>query len=159
MGVSGSGKTTVGRALADRLGARFEDADDHHPPANIAKMRRGEPLSDADRAPWLDRLRELIVDALGDGDPPSLVLACSALKRSYRDVLTRPDEAVAFVFLELGRDALTARLADRPGHFFNPALLDDQLANLEPPPDGEAIRVDADRPLETIVAALLPRLR
>lgn len=159
MGVSGSGKTTVGKALAERIGAEFADADDHHPPENIAKMRRGEPLNDADRSPWLDRLRQRIADALDDPGKPTLVLTCSALKRAYRGVLTRPGDPIAVVFLDVDHDTLAARLVDRPGHFFNPALLEDQLANLQPPRDGEAIRIDATQPIEAVVATLLARLR
>jgi len=156
MGVSGCGKTAVGRLLADRLDGTFVDADDHHPPANVAKMRRGEPLNDADRAPWLDRLRGMIADALADPAAPPMVLACSALKRAYRDVLDptpgpagppakQSGGAVRFVFLDVDRDTLARRLADRKGHFFNPALLDNQLATLERPDTDEAWRVDVSQ--------------
>jgi gluconokinase len=145
MGVSGSGKTTVGRLLADRLGWTFLDADDFHTAANVEKMRRGEPLTDADRGPWLHALASALRDRLDGGD--SVVLACSALKSDYRDVL-RIDDRVRFAFLEADAALLQGRLAGRAGHYFNPALLASQLATLEPPDD--ALVLDASRPPEEI---------
>jgi gluconokinase len=141
MGVSGSGKTTVGRILARRRGWTFLDADDFHSAASVQKMRRGEPLTDADRAPWLDALAAALREHLGRGD--SVVLACSALKASYRDVL-RVDDRVRFAFLRAAAPLLEQRLAGRAGHYFNPALLESQLETLEPPED--ALVLDASRP-------------
>jgi carbohydrate kinase (thermoresistant glucokinase family) len=138
MGVSGSGKTTVGRLLAQRLGWTFLDADDFHPPANVEKMRRGEPLVDADRGPWLQALADDLRVRLDRGE--SAVLACSALKQSYRNRL-RVDERVRFVVLRADPDVLRRRLADRPGHYFAPSLLASQLETLELPRD--ALILDA----------------
>ena len=148
MGVAGSGKSTVGKALAAALGWRFVDADDHHSPANVAKMARGEPLDDADRLPWLDELHGIIADALGRR--AGLVLACSALKARYRERLTGGDARVRFAYLAGTPELLRSRLAQRAGHFMKPGMLDSQLAALEPP--AEAIEVDAALPVEAIVA-------
>jgi gluconokinase len=154
MGVAGSGKSTVGKALAAALGWPFVDADDHHPPANIAKMARGEPLDDGDRWPWLDELRGIIVGALAagqGGQAGRLVLACSALKASYRARLAGGDGGrVRFVYLAGTPELFRARLIERPGHFMKPGMLDSQLATLEPPAD--AITVDAALPVDAIVA-------
>jgi gluconokinase len=153
MGVAGSGKTTVGEALAAALGWRFVDADAHHPPANIAKMARGEPLDDGDRWPWLDRLRGIIDGALagGDGSGHGLVLACSALKASYRDRLAGgAGGRVRFVYLAGTPELFRARLSQRPGHFMKARMLESQLATLEPPAD--AVTVDASLPVAEIVA-------
>jgi gluconokinase len=153
MGVSGSGKTTVGRLLAASLGATFMDADDFHPPENVAKMRAGRALDDADRAPWLARLHEeLARHATRD---ESVVLACSALKIAYRDALSRGLD-VAFVHLAGSREVIGARLASRSGHYMPPSLLDSQFAALESPPD--AITVDIDAAPEAIVAHILATL-
>ncbi|WP_240930573.1 gluconokinase [Isoptericola sp. BMS4] len=130
MGVAGCGKSTVGSLLAARLGLRFVDADDLHPPANVAKMSAGTPLTDDDRRPWLAR----VGDTLGTGADAGarVVVACSALRRSYRDALRdRAGGDVAFVHLDGERDLLARRIAARPGHFMPPALLDSQLATLE----------------------------
>jgi gluconokinase len=145
-GVSGSGKTTVGVLLARKLGWHFTDGDALHPPANIAKMRAGHPLTDADRRPWLARIRAWMDGYLASGQ--SAVLACSALKRSYRDELRAAGPAVRIVFLEVSRSVLAARLGARHGHFFPPALLDSQLAAVEvPPPDEPALVLPAsERP-------------
>ena len=148
MGVAGSGKSTVGAALAAALGWRFVDGDDHHSPANIAKMARGEPLDDADRWPWLDVLRGIIAVALEQRS--GLVLACSALKARYRERLTGGDGRVRFAHLTGTPELLRARLAKRAGHFMKTGMLDSQLAALEPPAD--AIEVDAGLPVEAIVA-------
>jgi gluconokinase len=138
-GVSGSGKTTVGRRLAQRLGWAYVEADDHHPPANIAKMRRGEALSDDDRAPWLAALRAELERHLDAGE--GVVLTSSALKAAYRHVLTagRPD--VAVVLLHGPERLLARRLAARPDHFFDPRLLQSQLDALELPGPSESARV------------------
>jgi gluconokinase len=139
MGVSGSGKTTVGIALGTALGWPFVDGDTLHPAANVAKMAAGHPLTDADRAPWLAAIAGLMdkwAAAGGDG-----VIACSALRRAYRDVLRR--DGARFVFLDVDRSLLAARLAHRHGHFMPAALLDSQLATLEPPqPDEGALTVE-----------------
>ena len=141
MGVAGVGKTAVGQALAARLGWRFADADDFHPPANVAKMQRGEGLTDADRAPWLAELRGFVEQHLLDD--ASLVLACSALKVHYRNVLCVDAERVRFVWLDAPPSVLAQRLQDRSGHYAGAALLPSQLATLEPPPEEAAIRVEA----------------
>ena len=139
MGVTGCGKTTVGALLAQDCGLAFHDADDYHPAENVAKMKQGDPLTDADRWPWLDCLNTLLRDS--DRQGKSLVLACSALKHAYRDRLTRDCAAVRFVFLDGDRELIRARLATRRGHYMNPALLDSQFTILEPPQD--ALRIDA----------------
>jgi gluconokinase len=145
MGVTGTGKTTVGEVLAAELGWPFQDADAFHPPANVDKMRRGEPLDDADRAPWLAALARLIDEtAARDGN---LVLACSALKHRYQDYLRRDLAAVHYVELWGPPELIAERLAGRKGHFMNPNLLASQYAILEPPAD--AIRVEVSgTPLE-----------
>ena len=136
MGVSGCGKSHVGQQLAACLGAQFIDGDDYHGEANVAKMARGIPLDDDDRHGWLARLAELIEDARRDGR--SLVLACSSLKRRYRDQLRGGDPALGFVFLEGTRELLLERLEARTDHFFKGAdMLDNQLATLEVPGDDE----------------------
>ena len=146
-GVTGVGKTTVGRALALRLGWQFHDADDLHSPENVERMRRGEPLNDELRAPWLTRVREVIEYAIGDRAP--VVIACSALKDRYRRRLSDGLPGVRFVFLTAPTEVLQARVAERLGHFVSPALLDSQLEELEPPVD--AITVDARLEVEEIV--------
>ena len=134
MGVAGSGKTTVGSALAVARGWRFVDADDVHAPASVAKMARGEALTDADRAPWLARLRALIVDALAQNTP--LVLACSALKAAYREALVDGDGArTRVVHLAATPALLRHRLEARPGHYMKATMLEGQLATLEAPAD------------------------
>lgn len=141
MGVAGSGKTTIGRQLAAELGWPFFDADDFHPPANIEKMRRGEALSDADRVDWLEALQTVLRQPVG-------VLACSALKQTYRDQLT----GTRFVYLKADRELLQRRLDERREHFFPPGLLDSQLATLEEP--GDAIVVGAGKEPGEIVRAI-----
>lgn len=155
MGVSGVGKTAVGSRLADRLGFAFADADDDHPEANRDKMAAGTPLDDADRAPWLERLRRRIVGCLTGGT--SLVLACSALKTAYRDALAGGDTRVVFLHLDAPRDFLAERISGRSGHWFPPHLLDSQFAALETPAD--AVRVDATPELEQVVDDAIERLR
>jgi gluconokinase len=139
MGVSGSGKSTVGGVLASRLGWELAEGDDLHPEANVAKMAAGHPLTDQDRRPWLARIREWIDKHVEAGTPA--IITCSALKRSYRDVLRDPH--VVFVHLSGTRDQLLARLTARQGHFMPASLLDSQLADLEPPEaDEQAITIE-----------------
>jgi len=153
MGVSGSGKTTVGTRLAARLGWDFKEGDELHPPANIAKMHRGEPLTDADRTPWLAAVAAWI-DAWICQEVRG-VITCSALKHSYRHYLAEGRPAVAFVFLEGREGVLAARLARRRGHFMPASMLKSQIATLEAPtPDEPVIRLDADQPIEAQVDAV-----
>jgi gluconokinase len=151
MGVSGAGKSTVGAALARELGWRFIDADDHHPPANVAKMAAGQPLTDADRAPWLDGLNTVL------RKEKSAVLACSALKQSYRDRLTAGLPGFTFVFLNGGFELIAARLARRRHRYMPAALLESQFETLEAPQKAIAVDVSADVP--ACVAAIVKRLR
>jgi gluconokinase len=152
MGVAGVGKTTVGAGLAEALGWRLVDADDLHPPANVEKMRHGQPLSDADREPWLAAVGAVIARALGAGE--SLVVACSALKAAYRLRLGGNDPRVRFVHLQAPRTVLAARLAARTGHFAGASLLDSQLADLETPPAGDALVVDGTWPPARLVTEI-----
>jgi gluconokinase len=139
-GVSGSGKTTVGALLAGRLGWRFADADEFHPEANIAKMRSGIPLTDADRQPWLRAVAAWMDARIADGE--SAVVACSMLKRSYRDLLREGhQDRVLMVFLDVPRAELERRLTSRHGHFFPERLLASQLSALEPPAPDEGVVV------------------
>ena len=151
MGVAGTGKTTVAALFAKKTGAVFYEGDDFHPPGNIAKMRAGIPLTDADRAPWLAALREVIVRALASGIIS--VLTCSALKAGYRDILSAGDPRVGFVHLTGPPALIAARLKSRPAHFLPPTLLESQLAILEPP--ANALVFSCEQPPETIVAQLL----
>lgn len=134
MGVSGSGKTTVGRLLASRLRCDFVDADDHHPPQNRLKMQKGIPLTEEDRIPWLEALSDLIHDHMEKG--ASMVLACSALRKAYRVKLDVDQKMVRTVYLKGERKELTQRLSRRKHEFFNPSLLDSQFATLEEPQSG-----------------------
>jgi gluconokinase len=147
MGVSGCGKSLIGQAFATAIGAPFIDGDSLHPAANIAKMSRGEPLNDTDRVPWLDRVGATLAT-------PGTVVACSALKRKYRDQIRAvAGTPVTFLYLRGQRDTLLARVSARPGHFMPPALLDSQLATLEPPgPDEAHITADIDQTPAQIVA-------
>ena len=154
MGVSGCGKTTIGRLLGKRLGWAFIDADDFHPPANVAKMAAGVPLEDADRWPWLERLNAELRRREARGH--RAVLACSALKQAYRDRLAAGLARFELVYLRASAELLRARLADRTHRYMPASLLDSQLATLEPPV--RAIEIDAaqspERCVETAVAAL-----
>ena len=147
MGVSGSGKTTIGKLLADRLGWTFVEGDDFHPAANVAKMHAGVPLTDADRAPWLAALRERIDSAVERSE--NLVLACSALKHAYQDYLQQhePDN-VRYVYLHASEELIRERLAARKGHFMNPNLLHSQFETLEPP--DHALRVEVSGTPEAV---------
>lgn len=151
MGVSGSGKSTVGAALAQRGGVPFQDADHLHPRANTAKMAAGEPLTDDDRYPWLDSVGDWLAAH------PGGVMSCSALKRAYRDRLRRHSPSVCFLHLRGRLDVIAARLAARPGHFMPASLLQSQFDTLEPlafDEQGVVIDID-DRDVDAIVDALL----
>jgi len=150
MGVSGSGKTTVGEALAAKLGWRFLDADDFHPPANVAKMAAGTPLTDADRWPWLDRLAAEMAAINARG--ADAVFACSALKEAYRDRFRRAGD-VRFVHLKGDYDTIASRIANRAHRYMPPTLLASQFATLEEPRD--AIVVD----VRDAIAAQVARIR
>jgi gluconokinase len=155
MGVSGSGKTTIGRLLAQALDAEFVEGDAYHPPENIEKMRRGIPLEDADRWPWLEILRAEIDRWLAAGR--KVVLACSALKQRYREVLAKGRPEVRFVHLQGDRALIRLRLDQRRGHYMPAVLLDSQLAALERPAD--AITVDVAGTPEAIAAEIVQALR
>jgi carbohydrate kinase (thermoresistant glucokinase family) len=150
MGVSGSGKTVVGERLAKALGGRFVEGDDYHPPANVAKMRSGVPLDDADRQPWLETLALEIGAWLDAGEP--VVLACSALKQRYRDVLQAGRPGVRFVFLKGDEALIRNRLEDRRGHYMPASLLKSQFAALEAP--GDAVTVGIEGTPDAIVAEI-----
>lgn len=157
MGVSGSGKTTIGTLLAERKGVVFADADDFHSAANKAKMAAGQPLTDEDREPWLEELNRILRGwfAAGKGG----VLACSALKESYRETLSAgmPEGALKLVLLEASKELIAERLAKRHHAFMAPKLLDSQLATLERP-EGEALDVVNDRSPEEVVDDILGEL-
>ena len=150
-GVSGSGKTTVGGALAERLGCEFADADDFHTAENIEKMRNGIPLDDDDRASWLSALRDLIDESFSAGT--DLVLACSALKQKYRDYLSENSE-VRFVYLRGTFETISRRLIERPNHFMNPSLLRSQFKALEEPVD-DSFTFDVEMTVEEIVESVV----
>jgi gluconokinase len=156
MGVAGSGKSTVGAVLSEALSIPYRDGDDLHPPANIAKMSRGEPLDDADRWPWLQAVARALA-VMPDGG----IIGCSALKRRYRDLIR--DTAgvpVTFVHLSGSRAVIAERMAHRPGHFMPPSLLDSQFAALEPPgPDEGAITVDIAEPVADVVRDIVRAVR
>lgn len=150
MGVAGSGKTTVGRALASTLGWKFRDADEFHPPANVAKMSAGHPLTDSDRAPWLAAIRAFIDQKLARHE--NAVVTCSALKESYRAQLVADPAHVKLVHLTGDPALLAQRIAGRTDHFMKPNMLASQLAALEPPHD--ALTVDIAGTPEQIVAQI-----
>ncbi|KAB2807279.1 gluconokinase [Pimelobacter simplex] len=155
MGVSGSGKSTVGAALGQRLGVPFADADDFHPPENIAKMAAGHALDDTDRHPWL----EAIGGWLADHDAAGGVISCSALKHVYRDQLRRHAPRSWFVHLDGTHDVIARRQASRPGHFMPASLLDSQFATLEPLTADEAgFVVDVDQSVDAIVDQVVAEL-
>ena len=161
MGVSGSGKTTLAAMLAGKLGWPYRDADDMHPIANVEKMRAGRPLDDADRAPWLAAIAAWIDAERAAGG--HAIIACSALKRAYRDVLIGPRRDVGLIFLDGSRELIHARMAARAGHYMPAALLDSQISTLEAPtPEEGAIRLSIesapDALLTQALAALAPRL-
>jgi gluconokinase len=155
MGVSGSGKTTVGQALAHRLGWEFIEGDDFHPPRNVALMASGVALTDEDREPWLLALRARMDEILASGG--HAVVACSALRHSYRRVLAGRDaEAIRFVHLEVPEGELRRRLGSRAGHFMKPAMLASQLATLEP--STTALHVDGAQPVGVVVGDIVTAL-
>ncbi len=148
MGVSGSGKSAIGEGIAARVGAAFLDGDRYHPRANIEKMARGEPLTDDDRAGWLDVLTQLIRDYRDD--EMAVLIGCSALKRTYRDQLRRGDPALRFVYLHGSYEVILGRMQQRE-HFFSPAMLQSQFDTLEVPGADEAHRIDIDAGIDTVV--------
>lgn len=149
-GVSGCGKSTVGRALAEYLGWSFIEGDAFHSEANIEKMRRGEALDDNDRRPWLESLHNEIIYHLDRGI--SAVMACSALKASYREILCGDEVNVSFVFLSCSRESLHRRLTTRQGHFLGAELLDSQLATFESSHD--ILLIDSEQAVETLVESI-----
>lgn len=149
MGVSGSGKTTVGAALAQRLGVPFADADDFHPAENVAKMSAGIPLDDQDRLPWLRTIGRWLAEHAATG----AVVSCSALRRSYRDVLREAAPAQVFVHLHGSQETVARRVAGRPGHFMPAALVESQFATLEPlDGDEHGVTLDLDQSVDDLVA-------
>lgn len=157
MGVAGCGKTTLARALCERLGWTLCDADDLHPPANVAAMRAGRPLTDADRAPWLDAIAALHADWQAAGI--SGATACSALRAAYRARLRANGPAFRLVYLDTDPDLARRRVGNRPGHYFPTSLVDSQFAALEPPgPEEDPIRLDAGADLSVNVEAVVRAL-
>jgi gluconokinase len=157
MGVSGCGKTTVAAILAGRLNWPFEEGDGLHPQSNIDKMHAGHPLNDDDRGPWLEKVAEWVEERLDAGE--NGIITCSALKRSYRHLISRRGSGVEFVYLHGSRDLIAARLTARHGHFMPPTLLDSQFADLqEPAADEAAIRVDVGPAPSTIAQTIIDTL-
>ncbi|WP_424929005.1 gluconokinase [Amaricoccus tamworthensis] len=152
MGVAGCGKTSIGNMLARHMNAVFIDGDDLHPPANIAKMSRGEPLDDSDRAPWLARVSATLAESDG-----VTLIGCSALRKIYRHWIREGvSEPVMFIHLAGSRDVIAERMGEREGHFMPTSLLDSQFETLEPPEDDElSLTVDIDRSQEDVVEAIL----
>jgi gluconokinase len=158
MGVSGSGKSTVAEQLAQRLGWRYEDGDTFHPASNVAKMSAGQPLTDQDRWPWLQAIANEIDRACQAGE--HAVIACSALKRSYRDVLVHGRNDVRIVYLSGTQELIAGRLARRKGHFMPPGLLASQFKTLEPPDiDENPVTVSIDASVEKIVDDTVSQMR
>lgn len=154
MGVAGVGKTAVGREAAERLGWDFVDGDDYHPEANVGKMSRGIALTDEDRRAWLETLQDLIHRRLEDRRPA--IVACSALKASYRKTLTDHNDGVVIIYLKAGHDVVRDRIQQRTGHFFNATLLRSQFDALEEPDSG--ITIDATQPIPAVVTAVVNAL-
>ena len=155
MGVSGSGKTTVGQAIASALGWDFYDADDFHPPENISKMENGIPLTDTDRAPWLAALHDLIESCLTRNRPG--VLACSALKERYRQKLLEGNEGVRLIYLKGGYEQIWSRMAARKDHYMKPEMLKSQFDALEEPAD--ALVIDISLSIDEIVQEILHHVK
>lgn len=156
MGVSGSGKTTVGKELAKRLNCPFYDADDYHPAENVEKMASGQPLNDDDRAPWLATLREVLAGHVDGGE--TAVLACSALKQAYRDKL-QVNGNTQFVFLDGSFDLIWGRMRQRKNHYMKADMLQSQFDALEPPNEDEAIVVNIEQAVDQIVTAILSQIK
>lgn len=158
MGVAGCGKSSIGKLLADALGAGFIEGDSFHPPENIERMRAGIPLDDASRAGWLANLAQQLRQARADGR--AIVLACSALKRRYRDVLRGGDPELRFVHLRGEAELIAARMRERSGHFMPESLLHSQFADLEAPgADERAIAADIGAPPEALLRQILATLK
>ncbi|MDQ0736692.1 gluconokinase [Arthrobacter agilis] len=158
MGISGSGKTTIATRLAEQLGWIFAEADDFHPAANIARMSSGTPLTDEDRRPWLESLRDWMTAQARAGR--STVVTCSALRRSYRDVLTQAEGSVRFVHLLGDTGLILERMKTRSGHFMPESLLPSQVSTLEPlQPDEQGIRIENTGTPDAVTAAVIDRLR
>lgn len=154
MGVSGCGKSSVGEAVSHATGTAYVDGDSLHPPANVEKMKAGQPLADADRWPWLDR----VAATLREQAP--VMVGCSALKRAYRDhIRASAGGPVRFIHLAGSRELIAQRLADRSGHFMPALLLESQFAALEPPDAQEALTLPVDRPLPQLVTDILSHLK
>lgn len=167
MGVSGSGKTEIARRCADATQSHWLDADDHHPIENVEQMRSGRPLNDDMRWPWLaavgdaarDKVAQVANGDTSDHKSQTIFIACSALKRRYRDALRRDLDPVTFVFLDGTREVILSRLNRRVGHFMPSGLLDSQLADLEPPgPDENCVTVSIDAPIDTVVSTTINSL-
>jgi gluconokinase len=158
MGVSGSGKSTIGAGLAKQLSWTFEDGDRFHPASNVAKMSAGHPLTDEDRWPWLQAIADEIDRVCQAGG--HIVIACSALRRAYRNVLIRGRDDVRLVFLEGSQTLIADRMTQRKGHFMPTGLLDSQFKTLEPPqPEERPITVSIDAPVDRILDNIITRLR
>lgn len=157
MGVSSSGKSSIGKALAERLGWRFADGDDFHPKANVEKQRAGQPLTDEDRWPWLQSIADEIDRVTAEGG--KLVVACSALKRVYRELLVHGRHDIRIVYLDGSKELIAKRMAARKNHFMPPSLLDSQFKTLEVPGNDErVIRVSIDDDIDGIVDAITKQL-
>lgn len=157
MGVSSSGKSSIGKALAEKIGWRFADGDDFHPPANVEKQRAGQALTDADRWPWLQSIADEIDRFTAEGG--KIVIACSALKRAYRDLLLHGRQDVRIVYLHGSRELIAERMAARKNHFMPTSLLDSQFKTLEVPgPDERPITVSIDDDIDGIVDAIIEQL-
>ena len=156
MGVSGSGKSTIGRALAEQLACPFYDGDDFHSPENVAKMSSGAPLTDDDRWPWLDRLARLVNERLDREE--TAVLACSALKKSYRDRLRENNDGLVFIYLRGSFDFIWERLRQRENHYMKAELLRSQFDILEEPDDDEAVQVEITDNPDRIISDLIESL-
>ncbi len=154
IGVSGSGKTTVGKKLASRLRWDFYDADNYHPSTNIEKMARGIALTDDDRTPWLNTLAQLINNCIIENKPG--VLACSALKESYRQSMTDGNDGIEIVYLKGSHDLIFSRISERAGHYMKPNMLESQINTLEEPQN--ALVVDVDQPIDQIVEFIVSNL-